>query len=135
MRVDGSLFGQRFETRPVYGPGGALHFSFWDYAVEVVASGGYYVTPESPAESWNVRVDSRINLPTGHFPIRPYIGFGVDRTVDEGDRTTSGAALGGAYFRLRDRFFPFAEGWYRTAPDLEDFRFRFGVRIQFLSPY
>ncbi|MBO6577046.1 MAG: hypothetical protein JJ896_15240 [Rhodothermales bacterium] len=135
MRVDGSLFAQRFESRPVYGPGAGFHFSFFNYALELVASGGYYHTPADETESWNVRVDWRVNLPTGISPIRPYVGGGVDRTIDDGIRTTSGVAVAGFYLRLGDRIHPFGEAWYRAAPQLEDFRFRAGLRFQFLPPY
>lgn len=135
VRIDGTLFAQKFDTRAVYGPGGGLHFSFFDYALEIVASGGFYHTPDDGTESWNVRVDTRLNLPTGRAPVRPYIGLGLDRTVDDGVRTTSGAALGGVYLNiLSDRVHPFAEAWYRSAPKLDDFRFRAGLRFQFLDP-
>lgn len=135
VRVDGSLFAQKFDTRPVYGPGGAVHFSFFDYALEIVASGGYYHTPDERTESWNVRLDTRVNLPTGNTRVRPYIGVGLDRTVDAGVRTTTGAALGGLYLNLLShRVHPFAEAWYRSAPNLDDFRFRAGLRFQFLDP-
>ena len=136
MRVDGSLFAQRFETRPVMGPGGALHFSFFDYALEIVASGGYYVTPDDPTESWNIRVDARVNLPLGVLPVRPYIGVGIDRTTDEGIRTASGDAIAGIHLRIPfgPSVLPFAEAAYRAAPRLEDFRFRAGLRFQFTRP-
>lgn len=134
MRVDGSLFAQRFEDRPVYGPGAGLHFSFFNYALELVASGGWYHTPDDPVESWNVRMDWRVNLPTGVLPLRPYLGGGIDRTIDEGVRTTSALAVGGFYLRMGNRIHPFAEATYRAAPQLEDFRFRAGLRFQFMRP-
>lgn len=136
MRVDGSLFAQRFEDRPVYGPGAGIHFSFFDYALELTASGGWYHTPDDPVESWNVRLDWRVNLPVGALPLRPYIGGGIDRTIDEGVRTTSALAVGGLYLRapFGNRIHPFVEATYRAAPSLEDFRFRAGLRFQFMRP-
>jgi hypothetical protein len=136
MRADGSLFLQRFDDRPVYGPGAGLHFSFFNYAVELVASGGYYHTPDDPKETWNVRMDMRVNLPAGALPLRPYLGGGLDRTIDAGVRTTSALAVGGFYLRapIGNRIHPFVEATYRAAPGLEDFRFRAGLRFQFVRP-
>jgi hypothetical protein len=135
MRVDGSLFAQRFEKRPVYGPGGALHFSFYNYAFELTASGGYYVTPADTLESWDVRIDARLNLPSLSL-IRPYVGVGMDRAIDEDRKRNTGVVVGGAYlgFGFGRRIHPFVEGVYRAAPALQNFRFRAGLRIQFLDP-
>ncbi len=135
MFVDGSLFAQRFEKRPVYGPGGALHFAFYNYALELVASGGYYVTPDNSSESWDVRIDARINLPS-LILLRPYVGGGFARSVTESVKTSTGVVMAGTYlgFLLGRRIHPFVEGEYRAAPVLGDFRFRAGLRFQFRDP-
>ncbi len=135
MFVDGALFAQRFEKRPVYGPGAALHFAFYNYALELVVSGGYYVTPENSSDSWDVRLDSRVNLPSLYL-IRPYAGVGYARTVTENTKTSTGIVVAGTYlgFLLGRRIHPFLEGEYRAAAALGDFRFRAGLRFQFRDP-
>jgi hypothetical protein len=132
--LDASLHTAWLQESDVYGVGGAVHFVFSGYALEIVPYGGYYFADDDSTSSWSMGLDGRVNLPA-LGPLRPYGGAGVVRLRQQDDSKWFFNAAAGAYLRIRgDRVFPFVEAAHRPGDDLNPWRFQAGLRFIMREP-
>jgi len=127
--LDASVHTAWLQETDVYGTGGAIHFVFSEYALEIVPYSTQYFASDDTTTSWSIGLDGRLNLPA-LGPIRPYGAVGAVRLRQQDASEWFFSAAGGAYLRVRgDRIFPYVEAAHRPGDALNPWRFRAGLRF------